>query len=474
MARVKDLWFSEVPVKDAERKTVRDPQGRPVTEKRKTRKHPDNGGSKEAKRWLACWDGTGGKEQTRAFEKKAAAEKYATSMEADALRGIRYADPKRGAITVREYGETKFMPAMLHLRPNSADTYTSHLKNHVYPALGARKMGTITRTDVQSFVTVVSAKLAPSTTETVYAVLRAMMQAAVDDDPQVIPVNPCTRINLPKVTRRVVEPLPAAAVMALHRAISPRYQVAVALGAGLGLREGEAFGLTVPRVDFLRRKVHVLTQAQRGQLGAVLKTDASARTIPADDWVLQQVTSHIQRYGTGVGEVVITNRIGKVARRNAFGDSWRNAVRDARTCGREPAEPREGGKCAEECADPAHCLPKGTRFHDLRREQLHDAGQAGPARPDHRRGRLGRDQCPDSAGPHAGGSPRGAAAGHRERRARQDDGTHLTPRQAAETPAGGDHHGLRQTRHHRPGCLADSDRRDDLRRARPRPPGLVA
>jgi integrase len=284
MARVKDLWFSEVPVKDAEGKTVRDAQGRPVTEKKKTKKHPDNGGSKDAKRWLACWDGTDGKEKTRAFEKKAAAEKYATSMEADALRGIRYADPKLGAITVREYGETKFMPAMLHLRPNSADTYASHLKNHVYPALGARRIGTVTRTDVQSFVTAVSAKLAPSTTETVYAVLRAMMQAAVDDDPQVIPVNPCTRINLPKVTRRVVEPLSPAAVMALHRVISPRYRVAVALGAGLGLREGEAFGLTVPRVDFLRRKVQVLTQAQRGQFGADLKTDASARTIPADDW----------------------------------------------------------------------------------------------------------------------------------------------------------------------------------------------
>jgi hypothetical protein len=78
MARVKDLWFSEVPVKDAEGKTVRDAQGRPVTEKNKTKKHPDNGGSKDAKRWLACWDGTDGKEKTRAFEKKAAAEKYAT------------------------------------------------------------------------------------------------------------------------------------------------------------------------------------------------------------------------------------------------------------------------------------------------------------------------------------------------------------------------------------------------------------
>jgi hypothetical protein len=34
------------------------------------------------------------------------------------------------------------------------------------------------------------------------------------------------------------------------------------------LREGEAFGLTVPRVDFLRRKVHELSQTQRGQLAA--------------------------------------------------------------------------------------------------------------------------------------------------------------------------------------------------------------
>jgi integrase len=115
-------------------------------------------------------------------------------------------------------------------------------------------MGTITRSDVQAFVSAVSGKVAPSTTETVYAVLRAMMQHAVDDDPQVIPANPRTRIKLPKSRKRVVEPLPATAVLVLLNAITPRYRVAVALGVGLGLREGEAFGLTVPGVDFLRRK----------------------------------------------------------------------------------------------------------------------------------------------------------------------------------------------------------------------------
>jgi integrase len=320
---------------------VRDGHGRVVTERKKTRRHPDNGGSREAKRWRAVWEGANGKEASKAFAKKSDAEKYATAMEADTLRGIRYADPRRGAITVREYGETKFMPAMLHLRPNSADTYASHLKTHVYPALGGRQMGSVTRTDVQNFVTVVSGRLAPSTTETVYAVLRAMMQAAVTDDPQVIVVSPCTRIRLPRVEKRVLEPLPAAAVIALHRAISPRYRVMVALCAGLGLREGEAFGLTVPRVDFLRRRVHVLSQGQRGQLAAPLKTTASTRVIPADDWVLNEISEHIRQFGTGAAESIVTNRLGRMPRRSAFGDSWRSAV-------------------------AAAGLPKGTRVHDLR------------------------------------------------------------------------------------------------------------
>ena len=66
-----------------------------------------------------------------------------------------------------------------------------------------------------------------------------------------------------------------------------------------------------------------LAAAQRGQLAADLKTQASTRTIPADEWVLNEISAHVQRYGTGPGEVIVTNRLGKVARRNSFGDLWR-------------------------------------------------------------------------------------------------------------------------------------------------------
>jgi hypothetical protein len=97
MARVRDLWYDK--------------------DRRKTTRHPDHGGNKSAKRWLAVWATVDGTEASRAFAKRSDAEKYATLQEADAQRGIRSADPKRGAITVGEYGESKFMPAMLHLRP---------------------------------------------------------------------------------------------------------------------------------------------------------------------------------------------------------------------------------------------------------------------------------------------------------------------------------------------------------------------
>lgn len=62
----------------------------------------------------------------------------------------------------------------------------------------------------------------------------------------------------------------------------------------------------------------------------------------------------------------VSLRLAKVAQRNAFGYCWRRAVADARICRKPRSSPRDGGQCDETCANPAHCLPKGTRFHDLR------------------------------------------------------------------------------------------------------------
>ncbi len=303
-------------------------------------KSPERRG--RGKRWLAVWTGPDGREQTRAFTKKSDADRYGTVMEADATRGA-YIDPRKGTMTIREYAETKWLPAQHHHARNTGTVYRSHLANQVYPMIGDRRIGSVTRTDIKSLVAGMRSQsgepLAPGTVHTAFAVVRAMFASAVDDE--VIAVNPCTRVPLPKVRKAKVEPMPAAAVLALMEAMPPRFRVAVALGAGTGLREGEALGLTVPRADFLRRRLLVRQQAQHGAL-APLKSHASERTVPADDWVLNVISEHLAAgHGPGPGQVIMRSAAGRIVPSSSFTDAWRKAVRAAG-------------------------LPKGTRYHDLR------------------------------------------------------------------------------------------------------------
>ena len=213
-------------------------------------------------KWVARWR-DGGKQRSRAFDRKLDAERFLTAVKADQMKGL-YVDHRAGVITVKEYAEQRWLPAQLHLRVNSASTYASHVASHIVPLLGNRQIGSVKRTDCTAFVAKISSNLAPSTVATVYAVFRSMMQSATEDG--LIAANPASRVRLPRVDKHVVIPMPASAVEALAASITPRYELSVWLGAGAGLREGEALGLIVPRLDFLRRRVHVVSSSKTASL----------------------------------------------------------------------------------------------------------------------------------------------------------------------------------------------------------------
>jgi integrase len=308
------------------------------------------------KRWQAVWlDPATKRERTRAFAAKAHAERYAVAMESSKSDGS-YVDPRAGRVTLRSYTEREWLPtARLHLRPSTLETYMSHLSTHVLPVLGDHQLSSIRRPVVQALVGRLSTSLAPTTVETVTATLRTVLAQAVEDER--IAHNPATRLKLPRIERVTIEPLSSEAVLALADVIAPRYRVAVFLAAGAGLRAGEVLGLTVPRVDLLRRRLRVEQQAvtingAEPHLGPP-KTESSRRTVPLDDVVLDAVAAHLVRYPARVlpmldergrarsVELLITNRIGGPVRRSSFGHCWARAVRDAE-------------------------LAAGTRFHDLR------------------------------------------------------------------------------------------------------------
>src|SRR6516164_1518204 len=98
------------------------------------------------------------------FRQESDADRHGAATEADKLRGV-YVDPRRGVMLARDYGELKFLPSLVHLRPNSASTYTSHLRTHWWPLLGDRQIRSLSRSDMKAAVAALAGSLAPSTVE---------------------------------------------------------------------------------------------------------------------------------------------------------------------------------------------------------------------------------------------------------------------------------------------------------------------
>ena len=104
-----------------------------------------------------------------------------------------------------------------------------------------------------------------------------------------------------------------------------------------GLVGGEALGLKISDVDFLRRELRV--DRQRLQNGAVAapKTARSIRTVPLDNVVTQALAAHIAPSGDG-SEWMFTTSTGELLGYPAWRTVWtgaqrpKNAVVVARAC----------------------------------------------------------------------------------------------------------------------------------------------
>jgi integrase len=111
-------------------------------------------------------------------------------------------------------------------------------------------------------------------------------------------------------------------VGALYDAAPSWFQPAVVLGAGLGLRQSEATGLTADRVLWLERSVRIDRQWDSRTLPAAFvppKTASSIRTIPASQWVLDELGAHVGRRHEGF----VLHRDGHPVDWQAFGHQWR-------------------------------------------------------------------------------------------------------------------------------------------------------
>jgi integrase len=289
-------------------------------------------------RWQARWRDEAGAQRKQNFSRKIDAERHLAGVKVDLLRGV-YVDPSAGKLTFRAYAE-RWRSGQVHRATTRAYVETM-LRRHAFPVLGGRALSSVRPSDVQAWVKGMTDSLAASTVGIVHGVASGIFRAAVRD--RLIVSNPCEGTRLPKVTKARVEPLPIETVRAIGRALPARYRALVTLAAGTGMRQGECLGLTVDRVDFLRRTVTVnrqlVTVPGREPFLAPPKTSASVRAIPLPQIVLDALAAHLAAFPTD--ELVFVNERGHPIRRTAFGSRWRAAVVTAGA-------------------------PSGTGFHDLR------------------------------------------------------------------------------------------------------------
>src|SRR5512132_1357599 len=223
-------------------------------------------------RWRARYRDPDGRERAKHFARRVDAERFLTTVEHSKLTGA-YVDPRAGRITFGEYAAT--WQAGQVCRPSSAAKIDRTLRLHVLPRWGKRPIGSIRPSEVQSWVRELSDGLAPNTVTGVVRTASACFTAAVAD--RIVAVSPCAGVKVPEVHRDRVTPLELEQVHALADAMPDRYQALVVLGAGTGVRISEALGLTVDRVDFLRRMLTIDRQlVAGGELGPP-KTRASVR-----------------------------------------------------------------------------------------------------------------------------------------------------------------------------------------------------
>ncbi len=240
-------------------------------------------------RYRARYRAPDGTSKERWFVRKSDADRFLTSIEHQKLSGA-YVDPSAGKVTFEEYAEA-WRSVQAH-RPSTAASVATNLRRHVYPVLGNRPMGAVQRSEIQALVKGIDK--APSTVELIYRYVSAIFRSAVDD--LVIPLTPCRRIVLPEKVATPVTIPTIEQVSILVDAVPDRYQALVLLAASSGLRQGELLGLTVDRVDWLRRSVTVDRQLVMltGKVPSFgpPKTRSSYRTVPLPSEVLTVLTEH--------------------------------------------------------------------------------------------------------------------------------------------------------------------------------------
>lgn len=240
------------------------------------------------------------------------------------------------------------------LRWTTYRSYEQNVRNHITPVLGKVKLADLAAPQIQSFLnTKQTAGLSPRSVQYIHDILRGALNQAVDWN--LIPRNPIERARRPRAERFQAPTLtPDDARAVLDAVRCDRLEAVVTVALAVGLRQGEALGLTWADVNFDAGTITVNRQLQRvaGEYQRLeTKSRESRRQIPLPASVIEGLRGH---------------RIRQLEERLALGARWKGNPFDlvfTTTVG----TPLDGVKVTRRFQDRLDRAGlRHLRFHDLR------------------------------------------------------------------------------------------------------------
>ncbi|WP_369374490.1 tyrosine-type recombinase/integrase [Promicromonospora sp. Populi] len=295
------------------------------------------------KRWRVRYRDPGKRLRAESYKLKTNAERRRDELSAEILMG-RFVDPDAGKVTFKEYAE-HWRKLQVH-RGNTEDQIDVVLEIRTYPRLGDLSLASIDSEDIQSWVKWLSTAAitlgegktkgyAPATVGVTHRIVSGIFKSAVATNR--ITSNPCAGTRLPKKTPKRVKPIPTESLWSLIDAFPERFRGLILFTACTGLRQGEAFGLTLDRLDFDNKIMHVDRQITGSVAGkptfGPLKTEASYREVPLSASTVKALKEYMGKFPPGPDGLVFTNTENGALRRSAFWDTWRRALKVAKLSG---------------------------------------------------------------------------------------------------------------------------------------------
>ena len=269
-------------------------------------------------RWEARWREPGTRKvKGKTFARKRDAEQFLARIEVAKATGA-YVDPGLGRTTLAAWWE-RFSKTCTTIKPSTRDRYSGLMQKQVLPYLGTRRLGSITRLDVEAWLSqLVAEGTSPATAANAHRTLRLVLQGAVNGN--IIAANPARGVKAPKAPHKEMRFLTVDEVEAVAAAVPPRYRALILLLAWTGLRIGEAAALRMENLDLLRGHLKV-TEAYaevRGLLILGSTKNHEMRSVTLPPFLVAELRRHVEAFPPNVAGLVFTGKQGGAIRHSAF------------------------------------------------------------------------------------------------------------------------------------------------------------